>query len=126
MRLRRKPSGIAFSIASQKMKPSPAVRLTDQSISALIDWLRKENRDATRRSTKARLTSTPARFRQATAGIRAVVALVWILAATGLLPQSARAEVGELRLARQYGISHLAMALMDQCSSCNTRRRKPD
>jgi NitT/TauT family transport system substrate-binding protein len=34
--------------------------------------------------------------------------------ATGLLATEARAEVSEVRLARQYGISHLAMALMDE------------
>jgi NitT/TauT family transport system substrate-binding protein len=37
-----------------------------------------------------------------------------VLNATALLTTSARAEVSELRLARQYGISHLAMALMDE------------
>jgi NitT/TauT family transport system substrate-binding protein len=39
---------------------------------------------------------------------------VLILVALVLLPRNASAEVSELRLARQYGISHLAMALMDQ------------
>jgi NitT/TauT family transport system substrate-binding protein len=37
-----------------------------------------------------------------------------ILTAAGFCAQEARAEVNEIRLARQYGISHLAMALMDQ------------
>jgi NitT/TauT family transport system substrate-binding protein len=55
-----------------------------------------------------------ARFHQIKVYVRSIVALVLILAATGLMSRSARAEVGELRLARQYGISHLAMALMDQ------------
>jgi NitT/TauT family transport system substrate-binding protein len=49
-----------------------------------------------------------------TAGLRTIVALVLILVATGLLSRGASAEVSELRLARQYGISHLAMALMDR------------
>jgi NitT/TauT family transport system substrate-binding protein len=53
-------------------------------------------------------------FRRAKACIRTIGALTLILAATGLQPRSANAEVSELRLARQYGISHLAMALMDQ------------
>ena len=39
---------------------------------------------------------------------------VGMLNATGLLATEARAEVSEVRLARQYGISHLAMALMDE------------
>lgn len=38
-----------------------------------------------------------------------------LLAAIALaLPRSAKAEVNEVRLARQYGISHLAMAIMDE------------
>src|SRR5580700_6253600 len=53
-------------------------------------------------------------FRRANACIRTIGALTPIVAATGLQPRSANAEVSELRLARQYGISHLAMALMDQ------------
>jgi NitT/TauT family transport system substrate-binding protein len=36
------------------------------------------------------------------------------LGVAGFFTQEARAEVSEIRLARQYGISHLAMALMDQ------------
>jgi NitT/TauT family transport system substrate-binding protein len=46
----------------------------------------------------------------------ACVTLVVVLAlnVTGFFASEARAEVGELRLARQYGISHLAMALMDE------------
>jgi NitT/TauT family transport system substrate-binding protein len=42
------------------------------------------------------------------------IAFSIILCAAGLYAQGARAEVREIRLARQYGISHLAMALMDQ------------
>ncbi len=60
------------------------------------------------------LASQPSWLCRAKAGIRSIVALALILAAAGLLPRSASAEVSELRLARQYGISHLAMALMDQ------------
>src|SRR5271155_3636523 len=61
------------------------------------------------------LSTMRSRFRRMRAGVRAALSLVVILAATGLLlPRSASAEVSELRLARQYGISHLAMALMDQ------------
>lgn len=37
-----------------------------------------------------------------------------MLDATGFFATEARAEVSEIRLARQYGISHLAMALMDE------------
>lgn len=40
--------------------------------------------------------------------------LSMILGVAGFFTQEARAEVSEIRLARQYGISHLAMALMDQ------------
>jgi NitT/TauT family transport system substrate-binding protein len=40
--------------------------------------------------------------------------LVALLDATRFLSGEARAEVSEIRLARQYGISHLAMALMDE------------
>ncbi len=44
-----------------------------------------------------------------------LLAVVALLAATALaLPRSASAEVNEVRLARQYGISHLAMAIMDE------------
>jgi NitT/TauT family transport system substrate-binding protein len=55
-----------------------------------------------------------ARLHPVKACVRAIVSLALILAATGLPSREASAEVGELRLARQYGISHLAMALMDQ------------
>ena len=44
---------------------------------------------------------------------RAMPALVLLLAAV-MAPGLARAEVSEIRLARQYGISHLAMAIMDE------------
>lgn len=47
-------------------------------------------------------------------GCRAVLLATLIAGATGFFAHDARAEVSELRLARQYGISHLAMALMDQ------------
>lgn len=40
--------------------------------------------------------------------------LSMILSVAGFFTQEAHAEVSEVRLARQYGISHLAMALMDQ------------
>ena len=40
--------------------------------------------------------------------------LSMILGVAGFFTEEARAEVSEIRLARQYGISHLAMALMDQ------------
>ena len=40
--------------------------------------------------------------------------LVAAVVLAGTLPSAVHAEVGELRLARQYGISHLQMALMDQ------------
>jgi NitT/TauT family transport system substrate-binding protein len=41
--------------------------------------------------------------------------MVALLAAAALaLPRAASAEVSEVRLARQYGISHLAMAIMDE------------
>ena len=54
------------------------------------------------------------RFAAARVFARIAVLLALMLAATGLRGGSAHAEVRELRLARQYGISHLAMALMDQ------------
>jgi NitT/TauT family transport system substrate-binding protein len=44
----------------------------------------------------------------------AALAIAAVLNATALFADEARAEVSELRLARQYGISHLAMAIMDQ------------
>jgi NitT/TauT family transport system substrate-binding protein len=44
----------------------------------------------------------------------AALAIAAVLNATALFAGEARAEVSELRLARQYGISHLAMAIMDQ------------
>jgi NitT/TauT family transport system substrate-binding protein len=44
----------------------------------------------------------------------ALVVTVAVNATSWFLASDARAEVSELRLARQYGISHLAMALMDQ------------
>jgi NitT/TauT family transport system substrate-binding protein len=53
-------------------------------------------------------------FRRAKTYIRVFVVQALILVALVLLPRTATAEVSELRLARQYGISHLAMALMDQ------------
>ena len=52
--------------------------------------------------------------RKSTLYICATLMRVAILAATGFLATAARAEVSEVRLARQYGISHLAMALMDE------------
>jgi NitT/TauT family transport system substrate-binding protein len=61
-----------------------------------------------------RHTAKRPRFPRGTASIRTIVAAMLMLATTGLVSRSARAEVSELRLARQYGISHLAMALMDQ------------
>jgi NitT/TauT family transport system substrate-binding protein len=67
-----------------------------------------------RRITQQGRSLTSSWFRWMRLGVQAAMAAAVILAATGLLPHSARAEVGELRLARQYGISHLAMALMDQ------------
>lgn len=53
-------------------------------------------------------------FRRST--FHACVTLIVVLALnlTGFSASKARAEVSELRLARQYGISHLAMALMDE------------
>jgi NitT/TauT family transport system substrate-binding protein len=68
-------------------------------------------RDKARRPNSASKLSW---FRRAKACIRTIAALTLILAATGLQPRTANAEVSELRLARQYGISHLAMALIDQ------------
>jgi NitT/TauT family transport system substrate-binding protein len=96
------------------MKLTPASCFIGQSISALIDLPRRRTRMRRDAAQKPRLTSTPARFHRAKAGIRTIVSLALIFAATGLMPRSASAEVSELRLARQYGISHLAMALMDQ------------
>ena len=61
-----------------------------------------------------RVLPHPARFRPINVCVRAIASLALVLAATGLTARSASAEVSELRLARQYGISHLAMALMDQ------------
>lgn len=52
--------------------------------------------------------------RKSTLYICATLIRVAIVAATGFLATAARAEVSEVRLARQYGISHLAMALMDE------------
>lgn len=52
--------------------------------------------------------------RKSTLYICATLTCVVVLAATGFLATAARAEVSEVRLARQYGISHLAMALMDE------------
>ncbi|WP_213774523.1 ABC transporter substrate-binding protein [Bradyrhizobium sp. dw_78] len=46
--------------------------------------------------------------------VRSALLAALIFGATGLFARDAHAEVSELRLARQYGISHLAMALMDQ------------
>lgn len=45
---------------------------------------------------------------------RVYVGAVAAFAATALAPLVAQAEIGEVRLARQYGISHLAMAIMDE------------
>jgi sulfonate transport system substrate-binding protein len=53
-------------------------------------------------------------FRKPALHICATLICVAILNATGFLATAARAEVSEIRLARQYGISHLAMALMDE------------
>jgi hypothetical protein len=44
----------------------------------------------------------------------ALMMTVAVNATSWFLASDAHAEVSELRLARQYGISHLAMALMDQ------------
>jgi NitT/TauT family transport system substrate-binding protein len=44
----------------------------------------------------------------------AALAIAAVLNVTALFASEARAEVSELRLARQYGISHLAMAIMDE------------
>src|SRR6201992_2177157 len=66
------------------------------------------------RHDKAQQASGVSRFHPLQDWVRVAVLLVVTLAATGLLARDASAEVGELRLARQYGISHLAMALMDQ------------
>jgi len=62
----------------------------------------------------SRVTRHWTRFHPLRAGVRIAVLLVLTFAATGLPASDAGAEVSELRLARQYGISHLAMALMDQ------------
>jgi NitT/TauT family transport system substrate-binding protein len=43
-----------------------------------------------------------------------LIAVALLAAAVLALPRSASAEVSEVRLARQYGISHLAMAIMDE------------
>jgi NitT/TauT family transport system substrate-binding protein len=53
-------------------------------------------------------------FRKSTFCFCAALFLGLALNATGFLAGEARAEVNELRLARQYGISHLAMAIMDE------------
>jgi NitT/TauT family transport system substrate-binding protein len=52
--------------------------------------------------------------RRSTLYLCATLLCVAMFDATGLLATEARAEVSEVRLARQYGISHLAMALMDE------------
>jgi NitT/TauT family transport system substrate-binding protein len=52
--------------------------------------------------------------RKSTLYICATLICVAILDATGFLATAAHAEISEVRLARQYGISHLAMALMDE------------
>jgi NitT/TauT family transport system substrate-binding protein len=97
------------------MKPTLAAHFIGKSISALIDCPPQRRTEMRRdKAQRPSLAFKPARLRRATTGIRTVVSLALILAATGLLPRSASAEVSDLRLARQYGISHLAMALMDQ------------
>jgi NitT/TauT family transport system substrate-binding protein len=50
--------------------------------------------------------------RRSIASLGAAVGMLLVAATVGA--GAARAEVTELRIARQYGISHLAMALMDQ------------
>jgi NitT/TauT family transport system substrate-binding protein len=63
---------------------------------------------------KSRLLFGEMAFRRSAfhAGVTLIVVLALNL--TGFFASEARAEVSELRLARQYGISHLAMALMDE------------
>jgi NitT/TauT family transport system substrate-binding protein len=63
---------------------------------------------------RARRCSGWMTFRTTMVQSRAVLLAVSIVGATGFFARDAGAEVSELRLARQYGISHLAMALMDQ------------
>jgi NitT/TauT family transport system substrate-binding protein len=62
----------------------------------------------------SRLKSGQNGFRQSAFRFCAALIMAAVLGLSGTLIREARAEVGELRLARQYGISHLAMALMDQ------------
>ena len=55
-----------------------------------------------------------ASLRRSVLSFCAALAIAAALNATAFFAGEARAEVSELRLARQYGISHLAMAIMDQ------------
>lgn len=64
---------------------------------------------------RSRFLSGEVAFRRSSFYVRVVtLVVILVLNLTGFFASEARAEVGELRLARQYGISHLAMALMDE------------
>jgi NitT/TauT family transport system substrate-binding protein len=62
----------------------------------------------------SRLNSRRNGFRKSASRFCAALIMTAVIGLSGALTREASAEVGELRLARQYGISHLAMALMDQ------------
>jgi NitT/TauT family transport system substrate-binding protein len=61
-----------------------------------------------------RCKSGSAGFLRATFSYCVALMIAAALSATGFLSSNAHAEVSEIRLARQYGISHLAMAIMDE------------
>src|SRR5258708_18447227 len=117
MRLRGVGSGLAFLSLRQKWSQRRTPVSFAQLISALINWGSDAARRTYMRYDKARqgagVLSRLARFHQIKVYVRSIVALVLIVAATGLMSRNASAEVSELRLARQYGLSHLATALMD-------------